>query len=74
MMIMQLKKLIEIQENAQWAIPIVTKRFIEYAHKENKFVHVWTIDKKSEMEELIELGVDGLMTDKPSTLMKLIKE
>ena len=59
---------------SQWAIPIVTKKFIEYAHKENKFVHVWTIDKKSEMEELIELGVDGLMTDKPSTLMEVIKE
>jgi len=26
------------------------------------------------MEELIELGVDGLMTDKPSTLMEVIKE
>ena len=60
--------------SSQWGIPIVTKKFIDYSHKENKFVHVWTIDKKSEMEELIELGVDGLMTDKPSTLMEVIKE
>jgi glycerophosphoryl diester phosphodiesterase len=59
---------------SQWAIPIVTKKFIDYAHKKNKFVHVWTIDKKSEMEELIELGVDGLMTDKPTTLMEVIRE
>ena len=59
---------------SQWAIPIVTKKFVDYAHKENKFVHVWTIDKKSEMEELIELGVDGLMTDKPTTLMEVIRE
>ena len=59
---------------SQWAIPIVTKKFVDYAHKENKFVHVWTIDKKSEMEGLIELGVDGLMTDKPTTLMEVIRE
>ena len=37
-------------------------------------MHVWTIDKKSEMEGLIELGVDGLMTDKPTTLMEVIRE
>ena len=59
---------------SQWAIPIDTKKFVDYAHKENKFVHVLTIDKKSEMEELIELGVDGLMTDKPTTLMEVIRE
>ena len=59
---------------SQWTIPIVTKKFVDYAHKENKFVHVWTIDKKSEMEGLIELGVDGLMTDKPTTLMEVIRE
>ena len=42
--------------------------------KENKFVHVWTIDKRQEMENLIELGVDRLMTDRPSILFKVMKE
>ena len=55
-------------------LPIVTKRFINYAHKENKFVHVWTIDTELEMEKLIELGVDGLMTDRPSVLFKVMKK
>ena len=59
---------------SQWGIPIVTKKFVDYAHKENKFVHVWTIDKRQEMEDLIELGVDGLMTDRPSILFKVMKE
>ena len=59
---------------SQWGVPIVTKRFIDYVHKENKFVHVWTINTKSEMEKLIELGVDGLMTDRPSVLFKVMKK
>lgn len=59
---------------SQWGIPIVTRRFIDYAHKKNKFVHVWTIDTESEMEKLIELGVDGLMTDRPSVLYRVMKK
>ena len=59
---------------SQWGIPIVTKRFIDYAHKKNKFVHVWTIDTESEIEKLIELGVDGVMTDRPSVLQKVMKK
>lgn len=59
---------------SQWGVPIATKRFIDYAHKENKFVHVWTIDTELEMEKLIELGVDGLMTDRPSVLFKVMKK
>ena len=52
----------------QWGVPVLTKRFIETAKKQNKFVHVWTIDDIDQMFELIEFGVDGLMTDKPSVL------
>ena len=37
-----------------------------------KFVHVWTIDKEDEMNRLIKLGVDGLMTDKPSVLKQVM--
>ena len=52
----------------QWGVPVLTKRFIKTAKKQNKFVHVWTIDDIDQMFELIEFGVDGLMTDKPSVL------
>ena len=58
---------------SQWGIPIVSKRFVDSAHKENKFVHVWTINTELEMEKLIELGIDGLMTDRPSVLFKVMK-
>ena len=57
---------------SQYGIPIVTKRFIKKAHSLNKLVHVWTIDETDEMFRLIDLGVDGLMTDKPSILKKAL--
>ncbi len=56
----------------QWGLPVVTSAFIKEAHKQNKFVHVWTIDKEDEMNRLIKLGVDGLMTDKPSVLKQVM--
>ena len=58
----------------QWGVPVLTKRFIAVAKKQNKFVHVWTIDDKDRMLELIEFGVDGLMTDKPSVLKEAMIE
>ena len=35
-------------------------------------MHVWTIDDQETMNKLIDLGVDGLMTDKPSILKKAL--
>ena len=58
----------------QWGVPVLTKKFIEIAKMQNKFVHVWTIDDKNQMFELIEFGVDGLMTDKPSVLKEAMIE
>ena len=53
---------------SQWGVPIVTQSFIKFMNLMGKFVHVWTIDEPEEMNRLINLGVDGLMTDKPSIL------
>ena len=58
----------------QWGVPILTKRFLRIAKKENKLVHVWTVDDKEEMFKLIEFGVDGIMTDKPSVLKQAMTE
>ena len=58
----------------QWGVPILTKRFLRIAKKENKLVHVWTIDNKEEMFKLIDFGVDGIMTDKPSILKQAMTE
>lgn len=53
-------------------IEIVTSRFVRNAHAAGKQVHVWTIDDPGEMERLIELGVDGLMTDRTDLLKDVL--
>ncbi len=49
-------------------VTLVDGRFIEVAHDEGLAVHVWTIEEESEMERLCGLGVDGIITDRPTAL------
>jgi len=42
----------------------VTKRFIDYIHKKNKNVFVWTVDSKKMKSKLFRKGVDGIITNK----------
>lgn len=53
-------------------IPIVTRAFINTAHRIGLAVHVWTIDETDQMERLLNLGVDGIMTDRPTRLLETI--
>ncbi len=55
-------------------IQIVTKDFVEAAHKRNLKVHVWTINEIADMRRLLEMGVDGIMTDYPDRLLNLLKK
>jgi glycerophosphoryl diester phosphodiesterase len=45
-------------------VRIVTKRFIEAAHRAGLPVHVWTINDEATINELLDLGVDGVMSDR----------
>lgn len=55
------------------SIEIVTPRFLASAHRAGVEVHVWTINDEVEMERLIDLGVDGIMTDRPDVLRAVLE-
>ena len=55
-------------------VELVTADFVEAAHRAGVAVHVWTIDDPDEMRRLVELGVDGVMTDRPSVLAAVLDE
>jgi glycerophosphoryl diester phosphodiesterase len=49
-------------------ITIVTPSFVRRSHARGVPVHVWTINEADEMHRLLDLGVDGIMTDRPEVL------
>ena len=58
---------------SEYGISMVTKTSVDYAHKCGLQVHVWTINDESTVHELLDLGVDGLMTDDCALLKKVLQ-
>jgi glycerophosphoryl diester phosphodiesterase len=52
--------------------PLVTRELVRYAHAHEVQVHVWTINDPPEMEQLLALGVDGLVTDFPERMRRVL--
>jgi glycerophosphoryl diester phosphodiesterase len=54
-------------------VTLVTERFVAAAHRRDLQVHVWTINDAVEMHRLFDLGVDGIMTDRPEVLKAVLE-
>jgi glycerophosphoryl diester phosphodiesterase len=57
-----------------YGLPVVDGRFVEAAHARNLKVHVWTINEAAEMRRLLDLGVDGIMSDETTLLREIFVE
>lgn len=59
---------------SQSGIPVVDRAFVRTAHARGLHVHVWTVNDPDRMHRLLDLGVDGIMTDHIDTLRKVLED
>lgn len=53
-------------------VTVVNRAFVDRVHRAGRQVHVWTIDEPDEMHRLLDLGVDGIMTDRTDLLKDVL--
>lgn len=71
----QIRRYVALQVPASFGeLVVVDERFLAAAHACGVAVHVWTIDDRSEMDRLARLGVDGIISDRPSVLVEVLRE
>ncbi len=55
-------------------VPLVDAGYLAAAHRLGVRVHVWTVNDRAEMHRLLDLGVDGVMTDRADVLRDVLRE
>ncbi|MGW1680037.1 glycerophosphodiester phosphodiesterase [Saccharopolyspora sp. NPDC002376] len=56
------------------SLSVIDRKFVRQAHRWGIEVHVWTVDDPAEMRQLLGIGVDGLVTDRPDVLNDVLRE
>ncbi|MFD2171670.1 glycerophosphodiester phosphodiesterase [Tumebacillus lipolyticus] len=57
-----------------YGVKVVTPRMLKVAHDHGVKVHVWTINEEPDIRRLLEWGVDGICSDYPDRVVKVMKE
>lgn len=63
----------QIPESYQ-GFPVLTPDFLDAAHVVGVEVHVWTVNDEADMRRFLDMGVDGVMSDFPSTLVRVAND
>ncbi len=63
----------QVPERARGLV-VASARFVAAAHAAGKHVHVWTVNDAGSMHRLLDLGVDGIITDRPDILNEVLAE
>jgi glycerophosphoryl diester phosphodiesterase len=56
------------------ATRVVSRRFVDHAHRAGLSVQVWTVDSVPQARRLLDWGVDALITDRPDVMVPLVRE
>ena len=63
---------ISMNHGLELRVPYLDKEIVEFAHTNGLKVNVWTVNDSDTMRNLIQLGVDGIITDDISLALKTI--
>ena len=64
-----------LQVPLNWkGLNILNSKLIKKAKDKDLFIHVWTINDRESIIKLIDMGVHGIVTDKPELMMEIMKE
>ena len=53
-----------------YGVTVIDAHFVSAAHRHGVQVHAWTIDTAEQIQSLLALGVDGIMSDRPELLTR----
>lgn len=55
-----------------YGLPVFTRRFVKAARRLGLHLSVWTVDDRENMKHYLELGLDGIVTNRPDRLLSLL--